>query len=239
MPASQQGKERVTCPHCGHRQLEPHGVYSTNCQACGQHLRIEDLGKLIRQQTDVGSEQRIVTCFECGTPLKVAPTAESTMCKRCSGYVDLKDYRINGAVSKNFRTKGRFLVEVKGYVFNTEAVVGEAVLKGRFLGKLKAERLTIYSGAEIKGSFEAQQLVVPTANHFHWPAPIEVGSAEILGELTAPLRAAATVTIRSSARYFGDLLTQHLVVEEGAVLVGTMRVGVGRASKPQAVSRSA
>ena len=42
------------------------------------------------------------------TPTNGPPAAESTMCKRCSDYVDLRDYLINSAVSKNFRTHGRF-----------------------------------------------------------------------------------------------------------------------------------
>ncbi len=148
------------------------------------------------------------------------------MCKRCSRYQDLKNYRITSAVSKNFKTRGAFVVEPKGYVFNTEAIVGEAVLKGRFLGKLVAERsLTIYSTAEIKGSFKTGRLVIPETNHFHWVEPLEVGSAEIGGELVANLRATDTVVLKSSARMFGDVDAQNLVVEAGAVIVGNLRVG--------------
>jgi cytoskeletal protein CcmA (bactofilin family) len=52
-------------------------------------------------------------------------------------------------------------VEPKGYVFNTEAVVGDATIKGRFLGKLAAEHsLTIFSTAEIKGSFKTARLII-------------------------------------------------------------------------------
>lgn len=228
MPASQQGKIRVTCPHCGHRQLEPRGAYSTNCRACGQYLRIEDLRKPAGRKSDAGPEQKTVTCFDCGAELHVAVTAESTMCKHCSGYVDLKDYRITAAVSKNFKTKGTFVVEPKGYVFNTEANVGEAVLKGRFLGKLKADRLTIHSGAEIKGDFEAKELVIPSGNHFYWPAPIRVRSADIGGELNATLLAETTVTLRASARWFGELVSRHLIVEKGAVVVGRLQIGAGQ-----------
>jgi cytoskeletal protein CcmA (bactofilin family) len=141
--------------------------------------------------------------------------------------VDLKDYRITSAVSKNFKTKGSFVLEAKGYVFNTEAVVGEAILKGRFLGKLIAERsLTIYSTAEIKGSFKTGRLVIPPANHFRWNEPLKLGSAEISGELVAKLHAAGTVVLRSTARLFGDLVASDLIVEEGAVVVGRMQIGL-------------
>ena len=98
-----------------------------------------------------------------------------------SRYIDLKDYHISNAVSKNFKTKGSFTVEPTGYVFNTEATVGDAVIKGRFLGKLMAERsLTIHTGAEIKGTFATTgRFIIPAANQFRWQEPIKVGSAEI------------------------------------------------------------
>lgn len=229
MPPSQQDQV-VVCPKCGHQQREPRGVISTICKKCRQHIEADRIRKPARKPAERLAETspklKRVTCFDCGTELEVSPSAESTMCKRCSRYQDLKDYRITSAVSKNFKTRGAFVVEPKGYVFNTEAIVGEAVLKGRFLGKLVAERsLTIYSTAEIKGSFKTGRLVIPETNHFHWVEPLDVGSAEIGGELVANLRATGTVVLKSSARMFGDVDAQNLVVQAGAVIVGNLRVG--------------
>lgn len=230
MPARKQEKTLLSCPHCGHQQSEPHTVLSTNCRACGRHFTIEELPRPNRKVADKAADKtergRQITCFDCGTELDVALSAESTMCKRCGRYVDLKDYHIANAVSKNFKTKGAFVLEPKGYVFNTEATVGDAVIKGRFLGKLFAERsLTIYTTAEIKGTFNTGRLIIPAQNHFRWPVPIKLGSAEIAGELAADLFAEDTVVLKSTARLFGDVVTKHLVVEAGAVLVGQVRVG--------------
>src|SRR6185437_622788 len=178
---------------------------------------------------DTGPARKRITCFECGAELEVPVSAESTMCKRCSRYVDMKNYVINSAVSKNFKTKGSFVIDLKGYVFNTEAIVSDAVIKGRFLGKLSAEHsLTVYSTAEIKGSFKTARLVIPAANHFRWPEPIKVGSAEIAGELAANLLADDTVLLKSTARLFGDVDAANLVVEAGAVVVGQIRIGPKR-----------
>jgi len=227
MPAPRQDKVLVVCPHCGHQQREPRGVVSTVCKKCRQHIRAEELLKPALKPTGHLPELKRITCFDCGAELGVARTAESTICKRCSRYVDLKDYHIANAVSKNFKTKGAFVLETKGYVFNTDAVVGDAVLKGRFLGKLFTEgSLTIYSTAEIKGSFKATRLVIPAANHFRWNELLELESAEISGELVANLHAAGTVVLKSTARLFGDLQAKDLVVESGAVLVGNVRVGI-------------
>src|SRR5207244_6683568 len=117
-------KQSVTCPHCGHKQLEPPAAYSTVCKGCGKHIRIEDTRKPGAKRTVVPvvaeapprPKGRAVTCFKCGTELSVSASAQSTMCKRCSSHLDLRDYQITAAISKNFQTKGRFVIEQGGYV---------------------------------------------------------------------------------------------------------------------------
>jgi len=156
----------------------------------------------------------------------VSATAESTICKRCSAYVDLHNYNITSALAKNFKTKGEFTVELKGYVFNTESIVGDAVIRGKFHGKLAVERsLTIYSTAEIKGTISAGNLVIPAKNYFRWANQIHVGSAEISGELVADLHAEESVAIKDSGRLFGNVDARGLIIEDGAVIVGKMQIG--------------
>jgi cytoskeletal protein CcmA (bactofilin family)/ribosomal protein S27E len=226
MPAKKQDKVLLTCPHCGHQQTEPRTAFSTICRQCGQHLRVQDILHPPPKTPARGPKQKNITCFECGAELVIPASAESTMCKRCSQYVDLHDYRITSALAKNFKTKGAFVVEPKGYVFNTESIVGDAVIKGKFHGKLVAKgSLTIYSTADIKGSLTAEHFIIPAENHFRWPDPIKVGSAEITGELAASLRARGTVVLKSTARLFGNVDAGNLVVEDGAVVVGKMQIG--------------
>jgi cytoskeletal protein CcmA (bactofilin family)/DNA-directed RNA polymerase subunit RPC12/RpoP len=227
MPANQQDKAQIVCPHCGHQQMEPRLAISTNCRQCGRHLLVHDLLHPKHKEAVRTVEQRRVSCFDCGAELDVPMAAQSAMCKRCSSYLDLQDYLINNAVSKNFKTKGRFVVEAKGYVFNTTVIAREIVIKGRLIGKLTAEQsLTVYSTAEIKGTFRTPLLVIPTENYFHWKEPLQVGSVDIAGELVSDIRAELTVTIRSTGRLFGNIHARNLVAEEGALLVGDCAIGL-------------
>ena len=229
MPAKKQAKVLVSCPRCGHEQSEPRAAISTACKQCGQYIRVQGVLKPAARSAVRPKELRKLVCFECGTESEVAVSAQSTMCKRCSSHIDLRDYHISNAVSKNFKTKGELVLEPKGYVFNTEAVVGDAIIKGKFLGKLVAERsLTIYSTADIKGHFKAGRLVIPAENHFRWKEEIAVGAAEIAGELAADLRADGGVVLRATGRLFGDVQAKNLVVEEGAVMVGKAKIGVSK-----------
>ena len=50
-------------------------------------------------------------------------------------------------------------------------------------------------------------------------------SAEIAGEWKGTLHATATVTLKSTARWFGDLAAVGLLIEEGAVIVGKLHIG--------------
>jgi len=148
------------------------------------------------------------------------------MCKRCSSHVDLRDYQINQTISKNFRTYGRLVVEEKGYVLNTDSLVGEAIIKGRLIGKLVAHRsLEIYSTAAIKGSFNTGKLILPAGNSFRWPELLRIGGAEISGELVANIQSSGTIVLKSTARLFGDVQAANLVVESGAVIVGNAKIG--------------
>jgi cytoskeletal protein CcmA (bactofilin family)/DNA-directed RNA polymerase subunit RPC12/RpoP len=228
MPSPKQDRSPVTCPKCGHTQPEPRGAYSTICKRCRAHFRIGigEAVELIAKAPKPVIEQRRIRCFQCGSDLDVPKAAESTMCKRCSSHVDLRDYQITQTYSKNYRTYGRLVIEERGYLLNTDSHVGDAVIKGRFIGKLVAERsLEIHSTASIKGTFSAGQLIVPAGNHFRWSEALRVGAAEIAGELVANLYSVGTVLLKSSARLFGDVEAGNLVVEAGAVFVGAAKIG--------------
>lgn len=216
----------MACPKCGHVQSEPRTAYSTLCKQCHQHFRVQEALRPAVAATQRAIEQRRVCCFQCGSELEVSKAATSTMCKRCSSYVDLADYEIGQSVSKSYRTHGRLVLEEKGYLLNTESLVGEAVIKGRLIGRLATEgALEIHSSAIIKGTLIAGRLIIPAGHHFRWPQPLKVRDAEVRGELVADLAATGTILLRSTARVFGSMAAPNMVVEAGAVFVGLARVG--------------
>jgi cytoskeletal protein CcmA (bactofilin family) len=226
MPPSKLDRIPVTCPRCGHCQLEPRTAYSSICRACHQHFRLDQVQRLSALPAKPQLELRRVRCFQCGADLAVPVAAASTICKRCRCHVDLADYRVTQTVSKKFRTHGRLVIEEKGHIFDSDALVGEAVVKGRFIGKLYAEGLLeIHSSANIKGTLAAGRLVIPVGHHFRWPGALPVEAADISGELVSSLQASGTVQLRATSRFFGEVQAGNLVVECGAVLVGAARIG--------------
>jgi cytoskeletal protein CcmA (bactofilin family) len=233
MPSVKKDTISVACPRCGYTQPEPRTAYSTICKNCQQNFRVQESRRpaAAGKSTGIVIAQKRVRCFQCGTELEAPKAAASTMCKRCSAYLDLSDYRITQTVSKNFRTHGWLVVEEKGFLLNTESRAAEVVLKGKIIGKLIAENtLEIHSSAVIKGTFAAGTLVIPAGNHFRWPTLLDMGGAEVAGELVADLRARGTVRLKSTGRLFGNVQAANFVVEAGAVFVGN--ASVGRAMVP-------
>jgi cytoskeletal protein CcmA (bactofilin family) len=223
---SKQDKATLSCPQCGQQQLVARTAFSAVCKQCGLYLRVQDLLAPAPKVAKAAPEQKRIACFDCQAEFDVPAGAQSTMCKRCSTYIDLHNYDIANAVSRNFRTKGSFVIQPAGYVFNTEAVVADAVIKGRFIGKLVAERtLTIYSSAEIKGTLTAARLIIPASNVFRWNGELTVDTAEIEGELIANLTARFSILVKSRGRLFGAVKTRSLTAEQGGVLVGAARIG--------------
>jgi cytoskeletal protein CcmA (bactofilin family) len=147
------------------------------------------------------------------------------MCKRCSAYVDLQDYRITSTLSKNLRTKGRIVVEEEGCLLNTDSCAGEAVLKGKLIGKLTADSLEIHKPFQIKGTFKTGKLILPADTVLRWPEGLALRDADIAGELVANIKATGAVTLRSTAHCFGDIEARQVIIESGAVVVGRMKTG--------------
>ncbi|HVR34684.1 MAG TPA: polymer-forming cytoskeletal protein [Methylomirabilota bacterium] len=226
MPANRQARITVKCPHCANVQEESAAAYSTFCKQCSQHFRIRPEDDPFGPLPPKTARGRRVHCFKCHAELQVAKNAESTMCQWCSSHVDLRSYFIAYAISKNFQTRGRFVIEEKGYVFNTDSIVGDAVIKGRFLGRLEVTgSLEIHPRADIKGDLFARHLLIPAATHLRYPPGFDVESAEIAGELASDLAATGTVTLNPGSRFFGNLRAQSLIVREGAILVGHIESG--------------
>lgn len=226
MAASRIDTVSVTCPKCGHVQAEPRTAYSTVCKRCHEHVRVQETLRPATRPAQRAIEQRQVCCFQCGQVLEVAKAATSTMCKRCSSYVDLADYQIAQTVSKSYRTHGRLVLEEKGYLLNTESLVGEAVIKGRLIGRLATEGpLEVHSSAIIKGTLIPGRLVIPAGHHFRWAQLLRVRDAEIRGELVGDLAGTGTILLKATARLFGNITASALLVEAGAVFVGAVRVG--------------
>lgn len=217
----------VACPRCGHEQPEHRTAYSTVCKKCRQYYRVQEVlhpavvePRVLPTHTpDPVQELRQIACFQCNTVLDVPAHAQSTMCKRCSTHIDLQDHVINHSVSRNLRTKGRIVVEEKGFLFNTDSLAREVVLRGKFLGKIASEdALVIYTSAQIKGTVTGGMLHIPEGQVFRPAQPVEFRSALVEGEFAGHLITDKTIELGRSGLLTGVVQCGGLQIPEGGRL---------------------
>ncbi|MFP5262109.1 MAG: polymer-forming cytoskeletal protein [Blastocatellia bacterium] len=92
-----------------------------------------------------------------------------------------------------------------------------------------ADRLQVDGRVNGKMASESGTLVVGESGRIE--AEVDVGTCVIHGALHGNLIARARVEIRKSGRVHGDVLTPVLLVEEGAVFNGAIKMGQGSASR--------
>jgi len=125
---------------------------------------------------------------------------------------DMKQFKANGEDSGQGRiSRG---VEVSGDVLFADVLL----VDGKVTGKLVSE-----SGS----------LMIEQAGEIH--ADVDVGICVIRGSVHGNINARSRVEIYKSARVEGDITTPILLVEEGAMLSGSITMGKEGARVPDAI----
>src|SRR5438270_771705 len=78
MPAPHD-KVRLTCPYCGHQQLEPRTAFSTVCRKCARNLRVQEILKPPPKPAEPTFVCKLVTCFDCGADLAANLSVDETL----------------------------------------------------------------------------------------------------------------------------------------------------------------
>jgi cytoskeletal protein CcmA (bactofilin family) len=92
-----------------------------------------------------------------------------------------------------------------------------------FDGKLTF-RGTLRLDAKFTGSIVTNDVLI-VGEHARMNAEISCGTVIVHGEIDGNVRASALVELRPTAKVRGDILAPSLVIERGAFLQGTVRLG--------------
>jgi hypothetical protein len=131
----------VACPACGHQQPEPITAYSTVCKKCRKHYRVQEATPSRRRPSCPRRATLAASSVLTAARNSMCPLRRNRRCARSAAATSTCAItRFTNATSKNFKTRGRFVIEEGAYLFNTDTTANEVVLKGRFLGKLTAEK---------------------------------------------------------------------------------------------------
>jgi cytoskeletal protein CcmA (bactofilin family) len=107
----------------------------------------------------------------------------------------------------------------------------------QFSGTLHLRQSVCIDGA-IEGEIECDQ-TVKIGPSGRVTARIRAQSVEIEGELHGDIEARGEITLHKTARVFGDMTTEGIVVEKGAKVEGRIIIGAVAGSAPASAPRPA
>lgn len=167
-----------------------------------------------------------VVCYACGYTFQQTGRSKNTTCPKCKKVLDFVDHKINGIWNKELKTAGKVIVQPDGIVTGGSIFAADLVLKGKVTGG----EATIYRRLEVEenGQFDPKcitakdlkvkknaTVVLQKASFHH---------VDIAGTLKANLTATGLVHIKPSGVLEGSLTAQHLVMDDGGGLIGSIHL---------------
>ncbi len=238
----------VECPHCGFQQMESAVAKTTFCRKCGKHFDVEQQllaeepatreGLLKKFSTIFATEtSRTIECFECQAQQSVSSAAKSSICPHCSAYIDLRDFKITAAFARNITTQGCVHVGSKGNLTSNKVLCGSANIQGKMHGNLYCTGTTqVKMKGQVFGSVQSQHLLIEKGADVEFVRPAKVGSAEILGKVSARINAAGVVSIRKTGAVEGTVYARGITVDQGGIFHGELFIGGQELLQPELLS---
>lgn len=162
-----------------------------------------------------------IFCYECGYRFRLTGKAERTFCPRCRVILDMTDYSLETEWRQPIKTAGRIRLARHAILDGAELVAGEIILEGTVKrGRIHALRkLEIHPHARFDlTQIRARNLTVVSGAALRCRQVLEAHDLDIAGKLEGKVHATGTVVIRSGGFLRGELVSPHLVVEDGGGL---------------------
>jgi cytoskeletal protein CcmA (bactofilin family) len=168
---------------------------------------------------------REFTCFRCGYSYSASAEAQSSQCPKCSGYVSLLDYEIDGPWNRRIQTCGDVVIRKDGVVSGVTLQCHNLTVLGELAGSVECSGdLIIRSHGKIIGRVQCRNLRVERGARVEFLNPVSATTAFIDGSVRGQIYCTGTVTLQKRAHLQGLVRTAALVVRPGAKHTGTIEI---------------
>lgn len=151
----------VLCPYCNGKNVVSIHCLSLPCRHCNRYINVEEAISPAEEIEEYTVGMRRLVCFKCGKEIYIDKHAQAVTCKYCYHGNDLTNYKIKSLLGKKLETHGTLYLKKKGTIEISNVLVGNAVIKGRVKGDLKAlDTVEIYKRGEIYGKITCRKLIV-------------------------------------------------------------------------------
>lgn len=220
---------------------------TTICRKCSSHYEIGKVNapdavekdkpddsilgrfnKLLRRE-----KIRSIRCLNCRSPQQVSSFATSSICPHCSSYLELKDFKIATAYSRNITTQGAVFIAPKGEVSSTKVACGEATIQGKLHGNLICTgTVRVKVKGRLSAGIDAQHVIIEKGCSVEFVRSIKAHSVEIHGKVSARVMSDA-VSIGKTGSLDGTIYAKAIAVEKGGIFHGELYIGKQELEQPE------
>ncbi len=170
--------------------------------------------------------ERRIRCFQCRHTQIVSTSATSTICPRCSSYIELQSYKISSAFSRTLRTQGEIVVTPTGELGSSKAYCSSAIIQGNVRGNLICSgEVDVRRRGKISGVIESDKVIIHKRSMVEFVRVMKVHDLEVNGRLDANIIASGTVHISSKGWLKGEVQALGFNVEKGGEFHGSLVIG--------------
>lgn len=151
----------IVCPNCQGKNTVSMHCMSLPCRHCNRYINIKDILSPVEDTKEYNVGMRRLLCFKCGKEIYIDKNALAVTCKYCYHGNDLSNYKVKNLLGKKIETHGTLYLKKKGAIEISNILVGNAIVKGRIKGNVKAfGTVEIYKCGEIYGKITCRKLIV-------------------------------------------------------------------------------
>ena len=169
-----------------------------------------------------------IVCYECGFSFFLAGQLKTAYCPKCRSILEATELTISGEWSGSLKTIGLVRIAPDGVVKEGGRIAANCVtLEGRIeggkvdiFGKLRL----CPGGRFVPEAVLVSDLVVAPGAVLKLEKELSLKRIEIAGEVHGKLRATGVVVVCSGGRMSGDIVSHHLVVEDGGIVNATVAI---------------
>ncbi len=170
-----------------------------------------------------------ITCYLCGYAFVLTGRLDKVLCHKCRRFLKTDNQTIDTPTwSGTIQTLGSVVVAQGSVVKGGVVDALDLELRGKVTGgTLRVQRrIEVFPSADPNVSLlSARDWVLHKGTSLTFVSPLQCRDIDIGGNLEASVKSTGRVIIRAGAVFHGSIAAPRLIVEEGAALTATLRIG--------------
>jgi len=173
-----------------------------------------------------------ILCYECGFAFTVTGRLHNVICSKCREQLEVGDYFITQEHTDPIKTIGAVTVKDGGALRGTNVIARDLVLEGgivedthvRACGCVRFGKAASYRDASIN----TRDVLIDVDAEVVFKKSLMCRKLDVKGDVKGRLSCVEAMTVHPGGVIRGDVVTEHLIVQDGGGLKAKLRVGAGK-----------